>query len=94
MIRCPDSYCCQENETCKAIDSCNTGRTGTLCATGERNLTEALFTTKCLPNEGCISNLVIVILISAVLVYGIVLLSFSTIKDMVMILFKKRLHNV
>ena len=89
MIRCPDSYCCQGNETCKAIDSCNTGRTGTLCATCERDLTEALFTTKCLPNEDCRSDLVIVILISAVLVYGIVLLSFSTIKDMVMKLFKK-----
>ena len=89
MIRCPDSYCCQGNETCKAIDSCNTGRTGTLCARCERNLTEALFTTKCLPNEDCRSDLVIVILISAVLVYGIVLLSFSTIKDMVMKLLKK-----
>ena len=89
MTRCPDRYCCQGNETCKAIDSCNTGRTGTLCATCERNLTEALFTTKCLPNEHCRSDLVIVILISAVLVYGIVLLSFSTIKDMVMKLFKK-----
>ena len=94
MIRCPDSYCCQGNETCKAIDSCNTGRTGTLCATCERNLTEALFTTKCLPNEDCRSDLVIVILISAVLVYGIVLLLFSTIKDMVMKLLKKRLHKV
>ena len=89
MMRCPDSYCCQGNETCKAIDSCNTRRTGTLCATCKRNLTEALFTTKCLPNEDCRSDLVIVILISAVLVYGIVLLSFSTIKDMVMKLFKK-----
>ena len=89
MIRCPDNYCCQGDETCKAIDSCNTGRTGTLCATCKRNLTEALFTTKCLPNEDCRSDLVIVILISAVLVYGIVLLSFSTIKDIVMKLFKK-----
>ena len=89
VIRCPDSYCCQGNETCEAIDSCNTGRTGTLCARCERNLTEALFTTKCLPNEDCRSDLVIVILISAVLVYGIVLLSFSTIKCMVMKLFKK-----
>ena len=89
MIRCPDSYCCQGNETFKVIDSCNTGRTGTLCAMWEQNLTEALFTTRCLPNEDCRSDLVIVILISAVLVYGIVLLSFSTIKDMVMKLFKK-----
>ena len=89
MIRCPDSYCCQGNETCKAIDSCYIGRTGTLCARCEKNLTEALFTTKCLPNEDCRSDLVIVILMSAVLVYGIVLLSFSTIKDMVMKLFKK-----
>ena len=89
MIRCPDNYCCQGIETCKAIDSCNTGRTGTLCARCEQNLTEALFTTKCLPNEDCRSDLVIVILISAVLVYGILLLSFSTIKDMVMKLFKK-----
>ena len=89
MIRCPDSYCCQGNETCKGIDFCNAGRTGTLCARCERNLTEALFTTKCLPTESCRLDLVIVILISAVLVYGIVLLSFSTIKNMVMKLLKK-----
>ena len=30
MVRCPDDYCCQGNETCGTIDSCNMGRTENL----------------------------------------------------------------
>ena len=89
MIRCPDSYCCQGNEACEGIDFCNTGRTGTLCERCEQNLSEALFTTKCLPTESCRTDIVLITLISAVLVYGIVLLSFKTMKDMLRKLFKK-----
>ena len=53
MIRCPDGYCCQGNDTCQEIDSCNTGRTGTLCGTCDQSLTEALFTSKCVLAESC-----------------------------------------
>ena len=89
MIRCPDGYCCQGNDTCKGIDSCNTGRIGTLCGRCEQNLTEALFTPKCFSTESCRSGLVIVILISAVIIYAVALLSFSTIKDMIIKLTKR-----
>ena len=81
MMRCPDGYCCQGDDSCKGIDSCNTGRTGTLCGRCKQNLTEALFSSKCLPTESCRSGLVIGILILAVIIYAVALLSFSTIKD-------------
>ena len=89
MIRCPDGYCCQGNETCKGINSGSTGRTGTLCGRCKQNLTEALFTSKCIPTESCRSGVVIAIHISAVIIYAVALLSFSTIKDLVIKLLKR-----
>ena len=88
MTRCPDGYCCQGNDTCQGIDSCNTGRTGTLCGTCEQNLTEALFTPKCVPTENCKSGLLIILFISAALIYAVILLSLSTIKDQLKVQWK------
>ena len=65
MIRCPDDYCCQGKETCKGMDSCNTGRTGTMCGICEQNLTESIFTPKCIFTQSCKSGLVITLFISA-----------------------------
>ena len=45
MLRCPEGYCCTNNDTCKGIDSCNTGRAGVLCGSCEANWTESLFST-------------------------------------------------
>ena len=89
MIRCPDGYCCQGNETCKGIDSCNTERRGTLCGTCDENLTESLFTPNCVYNENCRTDIIITLFIAASLVYLIVLLSFSTIKSKLTKLLKK-----
>ena len=89
LARCPDGYCCQGNETCEGINSCNTGRTGTLCGTCKQNLTEALFTPKCVLAESCRSGIVITLFISAALVYTLVLLTFDTIKHKLTYLFKK-----
>ena len=49
MVRCPDSYCCSDSKNCKTFNSCNTGRTGTLCGTCENNLTESLFFSQMYP---------------------------------------------
>ena len=92
MMRCPDGYCCQGNDSCKGKNSCNRGRIGILCGRYEQNLSEALFTPKCLPSKNCRSGVVIVILISAVIIYAVALLSFSTIKD-VLIKLLKRVHK-
>ena len=89
MMRCPDGYCCQDNDTCKGIESCNTGRIGTLCGRCKQNLTEALFIPKCLQNESCRSGLVTVILFAAAIIYTVALLSFSTIKDLFIKLLKR-----
>ena len=89
LIRCPDGYCCQGNETCKEIDSCNTGRTGTLCAICKSNLAESMFTPECIPTEICKSGLVTTLLISTALVYAVVLLIFSTIRNKFTYVLKK-----
>ena len=81
IFRCPDAYCCQGNDTCGKIDSCNIGRIGTLCGTCDQNLTETMLTTKCVPTENCRSAWIITLFISAALLYTIILLSFSTIKN-------------
>ena len=57
------------------------GRIGTLCGTCDQNLTETMFTPKCVPTESCRSALIITLFISAALVYTIILLSFNTIKN-------------
>ena len=89
MIRCPDGYCCQGNETCKGFDSCNTGRIGNLCSRCKQKLTEALFTPKCMSTESCRSGLVTVIFFAAAIIYTVALLSFSTIKDLFVKFLKK-----
>ena len=81
MVRCPDGYCCQNNESCSRIDSCDTGRTGTLCGTCKQNLIEVLFLPKCLPIENCRSCIVITLFFSSALLYNFVLLSFCSIKS-------------
>ena len=43
MNRCPSGYCCQDNEACKTLDSCNRHRSGILCTSCEKNWTESLF---------------------------------------------------
>ena len=89
MVRCPDGYCCQNNESCSRINSCDTGRTGTLCGICESNLTEVLFVPKCLPSENCRSGIVITLFFSSALVYTFVLLSFSSIKSNLIKFLKK-----
>ena len=89
MVRCPDGYCCQGNETCSAIDSCNTGRTGTLCGSCKENLTESVFTPEYVLTESCKSDLVATLFISAALLYAVVLLSISSFKNMFSFFVKK-----
>ena len=59
MIRCPADHCCKDKTTCEGIDSCNTGRTGTLCGTCQSNLTESLFSAKSLHVENCFEAFVV-----------------------------------
>ena len=81
MIRCPENYCCSGNLTCNLINSCNTGRIGTLCGICEHNLTESLFSSKCIPQESCYSHAIFILYFTLVLIYGIGLLIFIFLKD-------------
>ena len=49
---CPFRYCCSGKE-CKNYSSCHTGRTGTLCGTCEKGLTENLMNADCLEHTSC-----------------------------------------
>ena len=89
LIRCPPDYCCTGNDTCEGIDSCKTGRTGTLCGTCKSNLTEALFSVKCLSFENCRDTLIVVMYLLCVLGYSIMLLVSETIKNKITEAFKK-----
>ena len=82
MIRCPNGYCCQNDEMCKGIDSCNQHRTGPLCAKCQGNWTESLFSPECLPIEYCPAGEIIALYIACVVAYGLGLIAFSYVKDL------------
>ena len=53
MYRCPHDYCCQNNESCSDIDSCNGLRTGILCGNCGPSMTESIFSTNCVDSNSC-----------------------------------------
>ena len=81
MNRCPNGYCCQDNNACKTLDSCNRHRSGVLCGSCEKNWTESLFSEKCISKEGCNSRLIIGLYILVVIGYSFGLITFNTLKD-------------
>ncbi len=93
MIRCPDDYCCQNNETCKDIYSCNEHRNGFLCGMCKPGWDESLFSPKCLPSEGCSVSLVMFLYVTCVVAYGVGLILLNWIKDEGPSLFK-RITNI
>ncbi len=89
MFRCPTGYCCTNKSTCENIDSCSTGRTGTLCGVCQENLTESLFDTKCIPAAKCQMPLILFLYILSAQCYAVLLLSLSTVKETVTACVKK-----
>ena len=89
MIRCPDGYCCQNDNDCEGINSCVNGRVGTLCGACKDNLTESLILEKCIPVEKCYTALVLLLYFTAVLSYALALLTMDSFKKKVLNMFKK-----
>ena len=89
MLRCPPDYCCTGDNTCEGIDSCNTGRTGTLCGTCQSNLTESLFSAKCLLFQECQNISIMAFYLLSIVGYSVMLLVSETIKNKVNDAFKK-----
>ena len=69
MIRCPDGYCCDENDTCDGINSCNAIRTGNICGKCQKGLSEALFSTECISAEKCIGAIALLYYTICVIIY-------------------------
>ena len=84
MFRCPQDYCCQNNDSCSDIDSCNGLRTEILCGNCGPNMTESTFSTNCVDNKTCKPGAIINMYILAVVVYSLGLLSFDVVKDKVL----------
>ena len=80
MLRCPDQYCCERSGDCNAIDTCNTGRTGTLCGRCTEHLTESLFSANCFPMDKCYTVLFGLLYAGCVVIYSISLSIFSDVK--------------
>ena len=81
MNRCPNGYCCQNNNACGTLDSCNSHRSGDLCGSCEKNWTESLFSENCISLGGCNSKLIIGLYIIVVTGYSFGLITFNTLKD-------------
>ena len=56
FLNCPLGYCCQNDQECKAYNSCHGNRTGTLCGRCNQGTSELLFGTECQPNKDCESK--------------------------------------
>ena len=52
FVPCPWNFC-RTADLCKAIDSCNKRRTGTLCGRCSKNNTESFLSTNCIPVNRC-----------------------------------------
>ena len=94
MLRCPDGYCCEGPESCKSIDSCNTGRTGTLCGTCGPNLTESLLSPKCVSSNSCHGNRIVMLYIMCAISYAVILVIAKDIKNAVIIVMRKMYRGV
>ena len=79
MIRCPNEYCCKGNDTCNEINSCNKNRTGSICGKCQNGLSEALFSTDCIPDDTCMGTIVILYYTICVTIY---ILFLTTYKDL------------
>ena len=58
FLSCPLGYCCQNDQECKAYDSCHGNRIGTLCGRCNQGTSELLFGTECQPNKDCESKFI------------------------------------
>ena len=81
MLGVPNGYCCQDDEDCEGINSCNKNRTGPLCGMCKSNWTESLFSPTCLPMDRCPAALILVLYILCVVVYALGMMVLNYIKD-------------
>ena len=81
VIRCPTGYCCQNNQTCTGLDSCNIHRTGLQSGKCKANWTKSLFSPECLLIEYCLAAKIISLYILCTIGYRLCLLAFNYIKD-------------
>ena len=78
MYKCPASYCC--TGSCTTYNQCASHRTGTLCGRCKPGYTEAMFSTKCIPENECRDQWFLVVLLFFTLLYTIFLLFQSEFK--------------
>ena len=89
MIRCPPDYCCQDEESCQCLDSCNRNRTGHLCGACEKGFAESLFDATCIPVEKCHKWLIVLLYIGCAVAYGLGLMVIDNIKEALISCLKK-----
>ena len=77
MIRCPDGYCCTENDQCDGINTCNINRTGNVCGKCRKGLSEVLFSTECLSADRCVGAIALLYYTICVIIYVAFLASYK-----------------
>ena len=53
FVSCPTGYCCLTNSKCLAYNTCNEGKTGTLCGQCLKGYSETLLSMNCLKDSSC-----------------------------------------
>ena len=83
MIRCHEQYCCNRNNTCDGINSCNMKRIGNLCGKCQKGFSETLFTTECLSTEKYIGVTVLLYYTVCVIIYAVFLAVYKDLEKIV-----------
>ncbi len=79
---CPPEYCCSDTR-CPSINSCALNREGRLCGQCKPGFSEALFSSKCVPDSICKHYWLIPLLILMGVLYGLFLVFQSDIREFI-----------
>ena len=78
---CPKGYCCATTD-CNGFDICAKHRTGTLCGDCEPGYSEALFSSKCVPDEECDPTWLWPVAVSSGMLYALFLFFQKDLRDL------------
>ncbi len=82
FYRCPKTYCCI-SENCSTFNECSGNRTGILCGDCVDGYSEALFSSKCIPNITCKDAWLLSLTLVVGALYAIFLLTQNDLKDQI-----------
>eukprot|EP00112_Aurelia_sp_Birch-Aquarium-sp1_P015567 Seg3464.2 transcript_id=Seg3464.2/GoldUCD/mRNA.D3Y31 product="hypothetical protein" protein_id=Seg3464.2/GoldUCD/D3Y31 len=86
LISCPPGHCCQTNEGCRSLESCNIMRRGVLCGECSKGYSQSVFSGTCIKDSQCNAWIFWGVLIAVC--FGL-LLTIAYLQDILAVLFRR-----